>query len=199
MIFGITLYCFAVGSGKDLSLPPIKQIAFLLAELPAGLAGVMCAGLLAATMSSIDSGINACATAIWNDFYFLVKSSDNSRQEKSYRLGITISIIIGTIAILLALSLIAIVSQQNTIFVLVNKIIHGLGSPLLGLILVAMFAKYPNSNGIFAGTIFGIIASVLVTIFLKGIAIHYYAVINLLLTLLFVYLMSFIFRMGKRE
>ncbi len=42
---------------------------FIATEMPLGLRGVMVAAILAAAMSSIDSGLNSCTTALVTDFF----------------------------------------------------------------------------------------------------------------------------------
>ena len=69
-LFGLAVYAYAVKSGTFVgdwdSLSMIqrkgiamKQLANVIHSLPPGVTGLVLAGLLAATMSSIDSGINA--------------------------------------------------------------------------------------------------------------------------------------------
>lgn len=47
----------------------MKQLAAMIRSFPPGVTGLVVAGLLAATMSSIDSGINACSAAYVTDFH----------------------------------------------------------------------------------------------------------------------------------
>ena len=50
-------------------IPPIAVIAGMIRDFPVGVTGVIAAALLAATMSSIDSGINSCCAAYVTDFH----------------------------------------------------------------------------------------------------------------------------------
>jgi Na+/proline symporter len=53
----------SVGDGRQVF------VAFILQEMPAGMRGLMMAGLFAAAMSSLDSALNAMASTTVSDFY----------------------------------------------------------------------------------------------------------------------------------
>ncbi len=75
---------------------------FILTQLPAGAAGFVLSGLLAAAMSTLDSGINASAATITNDFYRRFKKS--IKDEQHYlKFGRWVSVGFGAIMILVAL------------------------------------------------------------------------------------------------
>ena len=55
-------------------------LTFIMEELPAGLAGLMMAGLFAAGLSSLNSALNAMASAFTSDFYKRFLPSQSERQ-----------------------------------------------------------------------------------------------------------------------
>ncbi len=66
MLAGLLLYVYYENTGMD---SEYVFITFILQEMPAGLRGLMMAGLFAAAMSSLDSALNAMASATVSDFY----------------------------------------------------------------------------------------------------------------------------------
>jgi SSS family transporter len=190
-VFGLAVYAYAVKNGALVanwdSLPmmqrkniAMKQLAAVIRSFPPGITGLALAGLMAATMSSIDSGINACSAAYTIDFhkqFIEVGKSQGLRFEKALTFGF------GIFSTLLALALIPLVGKTNSLFMIVNKIINGLGSPLLALILLGMFSRKVNASGMFYGGIFGLMGSLVVSFFVRPLALQYYAVLNLAVSL----------------
>lgn len=169
-VFGIFIKIYAVEN--DLDLKPLQAFAVFLKTMPAGVPGILVAGLMAAMMSSIDSGINSCATAFFTDIH---------KRDFSIKKARVVSAVIGLLVIVLALP----VGNLGSIFVTVNKVINGMGAPLLVLFLFAIYSKV-SSKAVFRGFITGMVASVFVIVFLEGISLHYYAVINFMLTSFFI-------------
>ena len=196
-LFGLAIYANACRQGvftaeNTLSLTAaqrqamaLKQLSILVKSFPAGIAGLIVAGLLAATMSSIDSGINACAAAYVTDFQ---KRFGWKRLQANW-----LSLSIGVVATIAALLLIPAVGVSNSVFAIVNKLVNGLGSPLLCLMLLGMFSKRTNAAGVFIGGIVGLVASLCISLLLKPLALQYYAVVNLLVCLLACYVCSWLF------
>jgi SSS family transporter len=189
-IFGLAIYAYAVKNGapvadwESLTMMQRKniamqQLAAVIRSFPPGITGLALAGLMAATMSSIDSGINACSAAYVIDFHkrFIDSGKQGLRLEKALTIGF------GIFSTLLALALIPLVGKTNSLFMIVNKIINGLGSPLLALILLGMFSRRVNAPGMFYGGITGLLASLFVSFLVKSLALQYYAVLNLAVSL----------------
>ena len=77
---------------------------FILTQVPAGVAGFILAGLLAAAMSTLDSSINASAATLTNDFYRRFRP--HAGNERHYLgVGRLFSILFAGIMILVALSI----------------------------------------------------------------------------------------------
>ncbi len=69
---GTALYVFYKANpdpGLDDSVPEQVLPYFIFTQVPAGLAGFVISGLMAAAMSTVDSSINAAASTLTNDFY----------------------------------------------------------------------------------------------------------------------------------
>lgn len=157
-------------------MKPLKAVAMFLKTMPTGVSGVLIAGLMAAMMSSIDSGINSCATAYFTDIH---------KGNFSIKKARFISAVIGVLVVLFALP----VGQLGSIFVTVNKVVNGMGAPLLALFLFAFYTKI-SAKSAMRGFLSGIAASIAVIVFVKGISLHYYAVINFILTAVLMWIFS---------
>ena len=84
------------------------------------------------------------------------------------------------------------IGKLGSIFEIANKVINGFGSPLLAIFLLGMFCRRANSNGLFMGGILGTIVSAYVSLSIEHLALHYYAVINLVVTLACCYCLSIV-------
>lgn len=170
-LLGLFAGCLtADGSGA----PPAVLLGRFLSSMPPGFAGLVAAGLLAATMSSLDSGMHACSVTVAADFS---RGGVNNAAKLKRPVGLVI--LMGVLVFLLALPL----GYLGGLFEIVNKVINGLGSPLLAMVLVAMWRRGITAGGLVAGGIFGFLGGALLAIFVDGLALHYYAVVNLLLTI----------------
>ena len=166
----------AAGSGES-TAPAMARFGAFAKALPYGLTGLLAAGLLAATMSSVDSGLNACLAAWMTDFEGRpTEAASDWRQERRYRRFV---FLLTAITILLAY----VVGRTGDLFAVVNRVINGMGSPLLALILLGMFSRTCNARGAWIGGLVGTLLSLAISFGWDGLALHYYAVANLLATL----------------
>lgn len=197
-IFGMATHSYAVSNGILGKFPnPMKYMAVLIRSLPYGAAGLLAAALLSATMSSIDSGVNACSMAWTKDFYHRFFNKEEFSKEHRIRYSVYFSIIIGVFIIASAELFILILGKHQSIFVMVNKLINGLGSPLLVLVVLGMFKRRLKANSVFWGVIAGTIFSFCTAFFVEHLALHYYAVVNLLATFAICYILEFILKNKK--
>ncbi|MFP4547914.1 MAG: sodium:solute symporter family transporter [Fidelibacterota bacterium] len=160
---------------------PIVYFVQFVKALPAGITGLMIAGLVAATMSSIDSGANSC-TRVWiADIFELLSTKKLSLTVTRY-----FSLVFGILIILISLF----VGRLGSIFEIANKVVNGFGSPLLALFIMGKFSKYFTVKGVLLGGITGAIFSAAVSLLVTNLALHYYAVVNLSGTLVLGYCFS---------
>ncbi len=161
----------------DADTPAMMRFGAFAKALPFGLTGVLAAGLLAATMSSVDSGLNACLAAWMTDFEGRPAGTAPARQpEGRYRILV---IVLTVITIALAF----LVGRTGDLFTIVNRVINGIGSPLLALMLLALFSRRCTARGAWIGGWIGAVSSLAISFGWAGLALHYYAVANLLVTL----------------
>jgi Na+/proline symporter len=180
--------------------PPLAHLVRLVRSLPAGLTGVVAAGLLAATMSSIDSGIHACSTAWLEDWRpWLAGAGRGAVREESAALRRGLTAGFGVLATGMALGFIPLFGRHAALFPMVNKVLNGMGSPLLALILAALLSRRANAPGAFWGGLAGALLSAWTSFGVGGLALHLYAVINLAATWALIALASAAWRAAGAE
>ncbi len=122
---------------------------FVATELPQGIAGIVIAGLFAASMSSLDSALNSCSTAITTDFY---KRFKPGLPDKHY-LGLAkqLTIILGVLGTGFALYMAYV--QSKSIFDVYLQILGLFGGGLAGLFALGIFTRRGTATGALAGFI----------------------------------------------
>jgi len=113
---------------------------YIVTQLPAGVAGLLIAGVFAAAMSSLDSSMNSVATAVTTDFYrrFKPEASDRS----CLKLARWVTVVIGVLGTAFALSM-----AQWEIKSLWDEYAAVLGlflGGLAGLFVLAIFTRRPG-------------------------------------------------------
>lgn len=132
---------------QDQALP-----AFVKLKFPPGVVGLLIAALMAATMSSIDSGIHSVTTALVVDFRDRLMPGWKPETEKGEMLTARILLVlIGSTAVLLA----CFVSQLGDVFAVAKKTTAAFGGPLLAVFVLGMFTSRVTPVSVFAGTLAG--------------------------------------------
>ena len=161
---GTALYIF-YSSHSDAVPPPemgndIIVPWFVVTQLPAGLAGIVIAGLFAATMSTVDSGMHSVATSLVNDVYQKIKpDADDKTKLKLARILTVLFGILGTLSAIL-ISGISSQSLWTTFLMLVGLF----GSSLAGVFALGVFTKKGNATG----AVVGILSSILILLFIRN-------------------------------
>ena len=137
---------------------------FFVAFLPVGVAGLILAALLAASMSSIDSGLNSISTLVVSDFYrrlgwgqarvckWRKKKQEDLNEEDELWLGRRLVLIIGVAATSFSL----IVSQLGNIFDIMVNVCNTFGAPLLAVFLLGMITRRTNATGALMALVLGL-------------------------------------------
>jgi Na+/proline symporter len=140
----------------DSNLPAKADLIFphfVASQLPAGIAGMLMAAILAATMSSITSGINALSATFTLDFYSKIKK--NVEPAHQIRVAKFASLIIGLLSTLAA----GCVDALGDIFTIAQTILGVFLGPLMACSILALMNKKVNSKliifSMFAGSVTG--------------------------------------------
>lgn len=198
IFFGIGTLLFVFYSKMPEKLPPDIQNNdslfpwYIVHELPAGVSGLLIAGIFSGAMSSISSSLNSISTAFCNDFYQRIypRTSDL----KLLRIARLITILVGVIGVLFALWMANsnIKSLWDQFYKVLGLITGGLG----GMFLLGIFTKKANAMGTLSGVIISAIAVWYASSFTN---IHFllYSFIGLVFSFIFGYLLSLLFQNKK--
>ncbi|MCP3968104.1 MAG: hypothetical protein GY750_02170 [Lentisphaerae bacterium] len=89
------------------------------------------------------------------------------------------TITVGCIIISMALIIIVLFCHHHNMFVMANK----MGNPLLAVVVAGMLKRCFSPDGVFWGGIIGAVCGVVTVLTLTNLALHYYAVANLAVTI----------------
>jgi len=135
---------------------------YILIGLPTGISGLVVAGLLAAAMSSLSSGLNSSCSVITIDF---VDRFRRRRTESEFdHIGLTrhVSWIVG--AVIIGLSLFAGTVEGNLLDV-TYKVVNLLVAPLFVLFFLALYIPWSTHIGAWLGVTSSIVVAVLISFF----------------------------------
>jgi solute:Na+ symporter, SSS family len=127
---------------------------YIISQLPAGIAGLLIAGIFAAAMSSLDSSMNSVATAYTTDFYRRFKP--NVEDQKCLTVARIVTVVVGLSGIVFAL--IMATWDIQSLWSEFMKYIGLFGGGLGGLFILAIFTRRANSRG----ALIGLIASAII-------------------------------------
>ncbi len=125
---------------------------FITYAMPIGISGLVIAGIMAATMSSVDSGVNSLTTVAIVDFYkrfFHRPWKDERHYLIAARVG---TVLIGVSATVAALF----VGQLGRILEITGKISGLLVGPIVAMFFLGVLTKRANTPGVFLGTLAGL-------------------------------------------
>jgi SSS family solute:Na+ symporter len=126
--------------------------SFIVTGLPAGLSGLVIAGLLAAAMSSLSSGISALCSVIATD---LLGHNDHPAADPraTVRRDRIISVLIGLVVVVISMGVGLV---QGNLLDLAYKIVNLFVVPLFGLFFMAIFVKRATAFGTLLGLAAGL-------------------------------------------
>jgi SSS family solute:Na+ symporter len=125
---------------------------FIARGLPAGLSGLVVAGLLAAAMSSLSSGVNSSCSVITVDFIDRFRPRKSSEVDH-VKLAKYVSVFVGAAVIALSSG---VGMVQGNLLELAFKVVNLLTAPLFGLFFMAMFVRWATGPGTLVGAAFGL-------------------------------------------
>lgn len=147
---------------------------FIANHLPMGIAGLILASLLAASMSSIDSGLNSICTLLIMDFHRrygigrvwlanrIGKPEDTLTEDDELLLARPLTLVVGVVATVAALFL----AQVRDIFDIMIAVANTFGAPLLAVFLLGIFTRRCTGAAALAALILG-------TLFTVGLSLIY--------------------------
>ncbi len=136
---------------------------FITTQLHRGLAGLILAALLAASMSSMDSGLNSICTLLITDFHrrlgigrgllarWVKKDVSELNEADELLIGRPLVLIIGVAATMFSLF----IAQIDDIFTIMIAVVNTFGGPLLAVFLLGMFSRRTTSAGAIGALLLG--------------------------------------------
>lgn len=151
---GTALWAYYSGHPAEAAMLPAKEDQlvpwFVVTQLPAGVAGVVIAGIFAAAMSSLDSSMNSITTAVVHDFVAPGGVRDG-KDPMGLARGLTLILgVLGTGAALLLASV-----EIKYLFDAFQRIVGLFGGGVSGVFLLAVFSRRANATGAMAGLLAG--------------------------------------------
>jgi Na+/proline symporter len=158
---GTALYVFYAARPELLPAADQNDIIvpwFIATQLPAGLAGLVIAGLFAATMSSVDSGMHSIATTLVNDVYSKMRPAAVEANRLVVARVITVVVgLFGTLSAVFVTSL-----DPKSLWDLILLLVGLLGSTLTGVFLLGVLTRRANTRGTAVGVMASMAALIVV-------------------------------------
>ena len=130
---------------------------FIATQLPAGLAGLVIAGVFAATMSSLDSGMHSIATALTVDFIQPGHPGLSDRAVLRLARGLTLALgVLGT-----AVALLMAEWEIRYMFDFFLTMLGLLGGPLAGVFALAVLTRRVSGPAAWLGIVTGLVVALL--------------------------------------
>ena len=167
---------------------------FIVQNLPAGIVGIVVAGIFAASMSSLDSSLNSMATVVITDYYLSLRR--NSIQTNTLKLARWLTVIFGFLGTGTALLLATF--NISSLLDAFREILGLFGGSLAGLFALGILTRRATGNG----ALIGAISSAVILWFVKSyIDIHFflYAAIGTISCFLIGYFASYFFKDQKEN
>lgn len=155
---------------------------FISKHLPWGAAGLILAALIAASMSSIDSGLNSICTLMVMDLHRrygwgkawlagkLGKQPDQLNEVDELRLAQPLTLIIGLAATAFSIAVSILVAD---IFMIMVGVANTFGAPLLAVFLLGMLTRRTTAAAALTATVLGGLFTIGLTIFTRMAAADY--------------------------
>jgi SSS family transporter len=170
-----------------LSAPSRVVPHFITNVLPMGLAGLVLAGILAATMSSLSAGYNSLSTASIIDFYRRFRRNVVLSEKTEMRAAHICTVFWAFGSTIAAMF----VGQMGSIVQIMGKINGFFSGPLLGMFLLGMLTRRANSVGVLGGAVVGTATTAWVSYNTK-VSWIWYSAIGCLATMLAGYALSYL-------
>ena len=145
--------------GKPLLDDPDKLFPrFIEVGMWPGVSGLVVAGLLAAAMSSLSSGVNSSCSIITVDFIDRFRLGGRAGAETDHvKLAKIVSVFVGLVVIALTR---AIGMVEGNLLEVAYKVVNLLTAPLFGLFFMAIFVRWATGAGTIIGAVFGVLVVV---------------------------------------
>ena len=167
LFFGLGTALFVYYASRPEMLPPADVTNdiivpwFIATRLPAGIAGLVTAGLFAATMSTVDSGMHSVATSLVNDVHRKLRPDADDRQRLRMARILTVAAgLFGTISAVLISKM-----DAGSLWTLILLLVGLFGSSLTGVFLLGVFTRRASARGVTLGVAASIMSLIMLRTF----------------------------------
>lgn len=161
---------------------------YIVSQLPAGLSGLLIAGIFAAAMSSTEASMNSTATLLTTDFYQKIYPNANPGQTLFFARAATLSLGIFVTCIALYMAHRGVSSLWDKF----NTILGLFTGCIGGAFILGIFTRKANGYGVMAGMTISCVTQILIQHYTQ-IHLLLYAFTGLLSCIFFGYLISLVF------
>lgn len=185
---GTVLYVFYTNNPDVIAADKVDEILpyFVVQQLPAGIAGLVIAGIFAASQATMSSSMNSIAASFTSDIFQALSRQASDRSSLTAARWATIGAgVFGTVSAMF----IALLDVQF-IFDLFQEVLGVLGGSLAGVFILGIFTKRANTMGAVAGLVIGVLA-VWLTKSYTDISVYLYGAISVVSCVIGGYLCSF--------
>ncbi|MEW6527434.1 MAG: sodium/solute symporter [Spirochaetota bacterium] len=169
--------------------PDMLIPTFIKHYIPAGLKGVVISGILAASMSSMDSAINSLSAITYNDALKVAyEKIESTRDKTKLFLSRVLTVLWGVITTLFA---IVFAGSSETVVELVNKIGSLLYGPICAVFIIGMITrKKIHQLAVIGGFATGILVNVYIWLFLPKVSWMWWNATGFFAAILFPFVIS---------
>lgn len=188
---GTLLFVFYYFNPADIS-PAMKADGifplFAAQKLPTGLAGVVIASLMAATMSTLSSALNSVSNVAVEDY--VKRFKPDLSPEETVIAGKVLTVVLGVVGTALAIWLAT--SNATSIFDLVIMVTGIIFAPMGSMFILGVMTIRVHTGGLIAGFIAGTLSTYLIT---QHIQLHafFFSLLGAVPTMIVAYLFSVLF------
>jgi SSS family solute:Na+ symporter len=187
---GTVLYVFYHDNPGVIPSEQVGEILpyFVIQQLPSGVAGLIIAGIFAASQSTLSSSMNSVAAAYSTDIHFRLRPAKTDRGK--LRMARKITVIVGIFAVTSAMIIAAL--DVQFIFNLFQEVLGIFGGSLAGVFILGIFINRANAYGAIAGFFSGV-AAVWIARQNTDISVYLYGAISVFTCIIVGYLISLLF------
>jgi SSS family transporter len=193
---GLALFAFYTNSGGfPAGLATDRVLTHFMANhFPVGLTGLVIAAILAASLASVDSHLNATTSVVVVDFYHRLfkgrmrpeTSLDPQEQRRQIRFSRTVTVCLGGIVILFGANM----HRFGEIWQGINRVLGAFGGPLFGIFVLGMFVRRAHATGALIGGLVGMTYNVYVSLIVRELSFQWTYPLGVIVTLAVGYLAS---------
>jgi len=146
---GVQKVMALTANGETMGIDQIYP-SLLFDFLPSGLLGLVLAGLIAAMMSSLDSGMNSVSTLFTMDFYRKMKPEADNKQLMG--IGRWVTLVVMVLAIIIAPQ----IGKFDGLWGYLQQTLAWFSPPVVALFVLGLFSKKVNNKGAIACILAGL-------------------------------------------